>query len=864
MPDGNEEIRPRILIVEDDEGVRASEEKLLSQSGFEPSAVADGPAALELLENESFDLVVLDLDLKDGIDGLEVCRRIKGRPQLAWVPIMFVTGHVSSEVVTKVFEAGGDEFLSKPYKPDELIVRARLLIRKGREERWLIERARTLAEKIAERDDELDDLRRFAQDIVGSLPSALLVLDAERNILFANAPLLDAVQAERRDVLGKKLSAFVKPQSLDGPLGRALDAAAQTGQPSRLRRMRDFLVVRSDRVSDLTVTAIDYAGVRQVLVVMEDVTDQARADEAVARERGKLNDIVNAMNAALCLIDAGHNILWKNRTFGLWFGDTFGQPGLPAFLSKLEREKSWMDAVFARGNVEQMAWSTFTVHGHRRHFLNILAPIKPAPGRPVDQALVLTQDVTESETRVEQLSLLRELSEHLQQTLDAERLNHVILLCVTAGHALGFNRAFLFKRNKDEGILEAQMAVGPGSREEAFRIWGEISSHGHTLHDLLRKLEKPPPKESMPLFPLIKDLKYAIEDSTEIVPLTALEKKPQVIFDAAHDPRVSDHFRRTFGCQEFVAVPMIAKGSVVGVLLADNLYSGRALTDDHVKLLTLFASQAAMAIENADTYAELQMRMSQLRSAQDQIVHSEKLAAVGKMATHVAHEIRNPLSTIGGFARAILKRPDKADRVTRNANVIVEEATRLENMLKGVMDFSRPALPVLKQIDLNAVAEKAVRNHEELFRSQRIVADLDLDRSLPELALDEGQLLQVLQNLIRNAVDSMGQGGALVVKTERQGDHAVLSVTDTGSGIPSDVQDRVFSPFITTKPEGTGLGLAVTKKIVDDHGGRIDFKSKQGSGTTFFIHLPLLRLPGAREAMPPAEGGGRGERVAGS
>lgn len=217
MPDGNEEIRPRILIVEDDEGVRASEEKLLSQSGFEPSAVADGPAALELLENESFDLVVLDLDLKDGIDGLEVCRRIKGRPQLAWVPIMFVTGHVSSEVVTKVFEAGGDEFLSKPYKPDELIVRARLLIRKGREERWLIERARTLAEKIAERDDELDDLRRFAQDIVGSLPSALLVLDAERNILFANAPLLDAVQAERRDVIGKKLSAFVKPQSLDGP-----------------------------------------------------------------------------------------------------------------------------------------------------------------------------------------------------------------------------------------------------------------------------------------------------------------------------------------------------------------------------------------------------------------------------------------------------------------------------------------------------------------------------------------------------------------------------------------------------------------------------------------------------------------------
>ncbi|MCW8131538.1 MAG: PAS domain-containing protein, partial [Planctomycetota bacterium] len=804
-------------------------------------AVADGAKALEMAKLEPYELVLLDVDLKSTPGGLEICRTIKSIPQLAWMPVMFITGQVNAETVAKVFEAGGDEFVAKPLKAEEMAARARVLVRKGREERWLVERARKLAEKIAERDDELDDLRRFAQDIVSSLPSALLVLDAHGTILFANAPLLDAVKAERRDVVGRRLADFVRAESLTGPLGRAIEAAVGTGQPSRLRRIAGFLKSGDDRVSDLTVAPIDYAGVRQVLVVVEDVTEQARAEQAVALERSKLHDIVNAMNAALCLIGRDRKIIWTNRTFDFWFGDTFGQPGFSSFISNMARNDSWVDPVFSKGLIQHVSWSVFTSHGQRRFFANIVAPIKAEAGKQVEQALVLTQDVTEQETRVEQLSLLRELSQFLQRTLDIDRLHHVILLCVTAGHALGFNRAFLFKRNRQLNVLEPQMAVGPSNREDAFRIWADLSSQGRTLHDLVNEVERLPVREPGSLHSMVKGLRFALDDPSEIISRTALEKKAQVVTEAGRDGRVSDKFRQCFGSQEFVSVPMIAKGHVVGVILADNLYSGRTITDDHVKLLTLFAAQAALAIENAETYAELQMKVEELRKAQDKVVHAEKLAAVGKMAAHVAHEIRNPLSTIGGFARAILKRPENVERVNKNAKIIAEESTRLENMLKGVMDFSRPSLPVLKVGDLNAVAEKAFRTNTELLGTRHIHSDLDLDRSLPEVSFDEGQMLQVLHNLIRNAADSMPNGGGLTVKTWRDSDTAVLAISDTGSGIPADVRDRLFSPFITTKPDGTGLGLAVTKKIVDDHGGRIDFTSVEGKGTTFFIYLPLRR-----------------------
>ena len=839
----------KLLLVESNDEIAQAETAIMLEGGFEITRALNGADALRMAHEQRFDLLLVNLDSL-GQDALDLCRQLKENPALNWMPVMFSTKIVARDTVEKVYEAGADEFVGWPCQYSEMLIRAKALLRKGHEERWLIERARKLAEKIAERDDELDDLRRFAQDIVSSLSSILLVVDNSMTILFANAPFLAAAHAEKRNVVGHKLNEHFNLKTADGSPGtgllRAVTQAIENGQPSRLRRLSELLISHPDRITDITVTAIDFGGVRQVLLVVEDVTEAAYAEGEVQSERAKLNDVVNAMNAALCLIDTDCKIHWQNRTFGLWFGDTFGQPGLQAFANQMKGDADWIEQVFGRSQIIHRNWSVFTPHGQRVHFSNIIAKIKSKSGDTV-QALVLTQDITEQETRVEQLSLLRELSQILQGTLEAERLYHVILLCCTTGHALGFNRAFLFTRNRTTKTIDAQMAVGPASRDEAFHIWSEISSTTRGLHDLLKGLDKLPKKESMSLFPVIRNLRYTLDDSSEIVVRTVLEKKEQVVTDAHKDPRVSPRFREVFGAAEFVSVPLIVKGAVVGVILADNLYSGRGITDDHVKLMTLFASQAALAIENAETYADLQKSLERLRLTQTQLVQGEKLATVGKMAAHVAHEIRNPLSTIGGFAKSILRKPDNIERVKKSAGVIAEEASRLENLLRGVMDFSRPSAPVLKQGDFNAVVERAFRTQYEQLAARHIHSNLDLDRSIPEIYFDENQVMQILHNLIRNAADSMQSGGALSMRTARDSESVLLAITDTGSGIPPEIIERLFDPFFTTKPDGTGLGLAVSKKIIEDHEGRIDVQSSMGKGSTFTIRFPLM--PSAQTLM---------------
>jgi signal transduction histidine kinase len=175
------------------------------------------------------------------------------------------------------------------------------------------------------------------------------------------------------------------------------------------------------------------------------------------------------------------------------------------------------------------------------------------------------------------------------------------------------------------------------------------------------------------------------------------------------------------------------------------------------------------------------------------------------------------------------------------------------------MDFSRPSAPVLKTADLNAIAERCFRTHAERLAGRNIHTDVDLDHSMPEVPVDENQMVQVITNLLHNAADSMPNGGALTVRTRREGEEAMLQVIDTGLGMPTDVLERLFSPFFTTKANGTGLGLAVTHKIVDDHGGRIDVRSQVGQGTTFTVFLPLQRPANGLTARQ-AEGSTKGHK----
>jgi signal transduction histidine kinase len=224
----------------------------------------------------------------------------------------------------------------------------------------------------------------------------------------------------------------------------------------------------------------------------------------------------------------------------------------------------------------------------------------------------------------------------------------------------------------------------------------------------------------------------------------------------------------------------------------------------------------------------------------------DRLAAVGNAVAFIAHEIRNRLTTIGGYAHMIEGRPTDSDRVQRQAGIILQSASRLEQMLGEVMEYSRPRERPRTPHSLNdLVGETAA----QLAASARagVAIELALDPATPEVVMDPGAVEQVIINLVRNATEAMTGGGAVKVSTKPSPGGATLIVADNGPGIPEEVRNRIFEPFFTTKRTGSGLGLSICRKIVQEHGGEMSLTSEPGAGTTFVV---TFRNPGSEGRRP--------------
>jgi len=449
------------------------------------------------------------------------------------------------------------------------------------------------------------------------------------------------------------------------------------------------------------------------------------------------------------------------------------------------------------------------------------------------QLLMVVHNVTERVKRLYEVTRLYELGMAMRQTLDLDWLLHAILTCVTAGPGFGFNRARLFLRNTEENVFEERMWVGPRTPQEAGEIWSRI--HLKSLRELVEDYQWHPPVEP--------PLKLPVVDTCGLIRTTVHQRQPVPVTPTNGGAELSARcLKKCLDClstaEEFVVVPLIANDETIGMIVADNLVTRRPITSEDVRLLTLFANQAGLAVANATIYRELEEAYHELKTTQDQLLRSKQLATIGQMAAHVAHEIRNPLVSIGGFARRIARRPGDTLETVESSGIIIEEVQRLENILKNVMDFTAPGNVVLAPGQLNEVVRDVCSLIGGELSQRQIVLQLDLQEDLPPVLLDRQQIKQVVLNLARNALEAMPQGGQLRIRTWQSPEGISLAVQDTGLGIsPSDLAN-IFNPFFTTKRSGTGLGLAVSQKIIHEHRGEIQVDSQVGQGTTFTITLP--------------------------
>jgi len=234
-------------------------------------------------------------------------------------------------------------------------------------------------------------------------------------------------------------------------------------------------------------------------------------------------------------------------------------------------------------------------------------------------------------------------------------------------------------------------------------------------------------------------------------------------------------------------------------------------------------------------------RTRELRQMQTHLIQSEKLASLGKMAAGVAHEINNPLTSILLNTHLMLEKIDKKQAFYENLSLIAEETARCTQIVKGLLEFARQNPPQKAFVQINELIERTSQLLENQASFQNIKIIKELDPALPPIRLDKNKIQQVFWNLMLNACDAMPKGGQLVISSQLSEDHRFIEVRfiDSGVGIPKENLPKLFDPFFTTKTSGTGLGLAVTYGIIEQHEGKIDVQSEVGVGTVFTLSFPL-------------------------
>jgi PAS domain S-box-containing protein len=238
---------------------------------------------------------------------------------------------------------------------------------------------------------------------------------------------------------------------------------------------------------------------------------------------------------------------------------------------------------------------------------------------------------------------------------------------------------------------------------------------------------------------------------------------------------------------------------------------------------------------------ELQEAYSKMRKAQSQLIQSEKMAAVGKLAGGVAHEINNPMGVILGFAQSIMKRIKEDDPLYMPLKSIEREAVRCRRLVGDLLTFSRVEKTKEEEVDINHTIDETL----SLIKAEAELKNVEIIKkyqdNLPLITANKNQLQQVIVNLCNNAIDAMPDGGKIKLSTKETGDQILIEVADTGKGITEEVKKHLFEPFFTTKEadKGTGFGLSLCNEIIQKHKGTIEVQSEQGRGTIFIIKLPV-------------------------
>lgn len=447
------------------------------------------------------------------------------------------------------------------------------------------------------------------------------------------------------------------------------------------------------------------------------------------------------------------------------------------------------------------------------------------------------------------IQLLHELamkmnSAYLSITVLDEILQ-AILVGITADEGLKFNRAFLALFDESGRVLEGRLAIGPGCREDAGRIWQEMRSTNLRFHDIIDSIKDHCFQEDSEVNRIARALRVDADDSDHLLIQSAKERRTINVVNGQSDRKVPLELIGLLEEDCFVVVPLYSPSRSLGVIIADQFVTGDRIDSELIHALESFASQASLAIEHCRLYTAMESKIHELETVtheleknKDLLVEAERYSAVGHMATQLAHNIRNPITSIGGTARLLARKTDDPEWL-KFLNMMTREAAKIENTVEDLFSFVEQVVLEKEKLSLYPLINKSLMLYYNAMQKQGIKYQLIVPDNAPAVEVDPRLMRQVFVHLIRNAVEAMPDGGKLDIRVELALEQVRISLRDSGDGVAGPVLERAMDPFYTTKTFGAGIGLALVKRIVSDHDGVLEIRKLDTGGTEAIVTLPI-------------------------
>ncbi|MBU1880430.1 PAS domain-containing protein, partial [bacterium] len=837
-----------ILVGDSDPETVNSIKRTLQEEKFGVWTSSEPGGVLRIIESGKIDLIILDVKIYAQLVHHEF--KIETRDERD-PPVIILTTDEDFNFTVEAIKGGAVDFLDKPIRVKRLLITIRNALLHS-----------SKLKQMRHDQEELASLKELYERIINGIDYGLVVIDKDLRIESINEPQRRKRRQIGIDPLGLPChSYFYDSETICDDC--RIQEVFEKGRPVKYNLVNRAVGGFNYYLEVEAFPLFDTKGeVVRVVQLIKDVTERVQLEKELWMKKEYLENLVRHAPIGIFTTDCDGFIRTANPAIAKLMGvkspnDAIGINVLESTDFKNLGLDRGFRRVLEKGDTYEIEALNCRQLWNRDTICSLLTvPLRGGDDEVTGLIATLT-DVTEKWQleesylkRITELSIFKEIGELLQASNDLSDIYHIALIGVTAGRALGFHRAFLLRYDRDENVLIGEKAIGPSDADEAGKIWSDVYQKDLTLAEIFEDHRKSPVDINVKVNQIIEGWRIPMTWEEGFFHDVLYKGQPQKV-DLRQQPITADLrlISEEIGSTKFAAAQISSRGRVEGMIIADNAITGEEITDEDVNRLSIITNQVGTAIENSQLLKSLEEKVKALRKAyqalqenRDLLLRAERLSVVGEVAASVAHEIRNPLTSIGGFTRAILRdleTPKKLKTNQRFLKIILEEVKRLERIVNETLGFVRPVTPRFVYADLNKIIDQTFSMMSGEIDEKRIVITKDFQKGLASVWMDADQIRQVLMNLFRNAIHAMQNGGMLSIITTGDDDYVKAHISDTGHGIPEEHKTKLFKAFFTTKSTGSGLGLTISNQIIKNHAGTIEVESSEGEGTTFIITLPV-------------------------